>query len=194
MAIQVQESRSSGMVAFTAIAAGAVVSVALGVYGRVHDPTGHAIVTFGFGSLSAMKVYLSVIVGVLALVQLITALWMYGKLGLAVPSGLGIVHRLSGAAAILVSLPVAYHCLWSLGFETTNTRVAVHSVAGCVVYGAFVAKLVGLHARRAPGWLIPLAAGFVLAGLVAVIWTGTGWYVDTFGWPSTGTETEYGGN
>ena len=185
-----EETRSGagpGAIAFGAIVLGAVVSLLLGFYGREHEPTGEAIVTFGFGGLAAMKVYLSVIVGVLVGAQVFTALWMYGRLGLAVPSWLGVVHKLSGAVAILVSLPVAYHCLWSLGFQTTDTRVVVHSVAGCVVYGALVAKLVGLHARRAPGWLLPAAAGLLLASLVAVIWTGAGWYVGEFGWPDTST-------
>jgi hypothetical protein len=187
MSTQVQESRASGTVVFVAIAAGALVSVVLGVYGRVHDATGETVITFGLGGLASMKVYLSVVVGVLIVVQLVTALWMYGKLGLAVPRGLGVVHRISGAAAILVSVPVAYQCLWALGFQTTDARVVAHSIAGCVVYGAFVAKLVGLHARRAPGWLIPIAAGVLLASLVTVIWTGAGWYVGEFGWPSTST-------
>lgn len=185
MATHASETRAGGKVAFGAIALGAVVAVALGFYGREHEPTGETIVTFGLGGLPSMKVYLSVAVGVLALVQLVTALWMYGRLGLAVPRGLAVVHKSSGALAILVSLPVAYHCLWSIGFRTTDTRVAAHSIAGCVIYGAFVAKLVGLHARRAPGWLVPVAAGVLLAALVAVIWTGAVWYVGEFGWPST---------
>jgi hypothetical protein len=187
MSTHVQESRASGTVAFVAIAAGGLISVVLGVYGRVHDPTWEAIITFGLGGLASMKVYLSVVVGVLVVVQLVTALWMYGKLGLAVPRGLGVVHKVSGAAAILVSVPVAYHCLWALGFQTTDARVVAHSIAGCVVYGAFVAKLVGLHAKRAPGWMVPVAAGVLLACLVTVIWTGAGWYVGEFGWPSTST-------
>ena len=56
---------------------------------------------------------------VLALVQLLTALRLYGKLRIPrkVPAWLGDVHRLSGTLALLFSLPVAYHCLWALGFE-----------------------------------------------------------------------------
>jgi hypothetical protein len=115
---------------------GAVVSLLLGFYGREHEPTGEAIVTFGFGGLAAMKVYLSVIVGVLVVVQVFTALVDVRATG---PGGAVLARRRAqalGAVAILVSLPVAYHCLWSLGFQTTDTRVVVHSVAGCVVYGA----------------------------------------------------------
>ena len=88
MATDVERSRSSAGYAFIALAAGAAVAVALGVYGREHTPTGEAIVTFGFGGLASMKVWLSVIVGVLGVLQLTTALWMYGYLGLSAPSGL----------------------------------------------------------------------------------------------------------
>jgi hypothetical protein len=185
MATDVGHSRSSAGYAFIALAVGAAVAVALGVYGREHSPTGEAIVTFGFGGLAAMKVWLSVMVAVLGVVQVTTALWMYGYLGLSVPSGLGVVHRSSGALAVAVSLPVAYHCLWSLGFQTLDTRVLLHSVAGCAFYGAFVAKVIGLHIRRTPGWLVPLAAGLLLTALVVVIATGAGWYLNEFGWPST---------
>jgi hypothetical protein len=187
MAAGVGQSRSNAGYAFVALAAGAAVAVALGVYGREHTPTGEAIVTFGFGGLAPMKVWLSVVVAVLAVVQLTTALWMYGYLGSNAPRALGAVHRGSGALAVLVSLPVAYHCLWSLGFQTLDTRVLLHSVAGCVFYGAFVAKVIGLHTSRTPGWLVPLAAGLLLTALVVVVATGAGWYLSEFGWPSTST-------
>jgi Family of unknown function (DUF6529) len=181
------ETRTNAGYAFAALAVGAVVAVALGVYGREHTPSGEAIVTFGFGGLASMKVWLSVIVAGLAVVQLTTALWMYGYLGTSAPRSLGIVHRTSGAVAVVVSLPVAFHCLWSLGFQSLDTRVLLHSLAGCVFYGAFVAKVIGLHARRAPGWLVPLTAGLLLASLVLVVATGAGWYVSEFGWPSRTT-------
>jgi hypothetical protein len=187
MATNVQAPRPSAAYAFSALAAGAVVAVALGVYGRTHDPTGETIVTFGLGGLASMKVWLSVVVGALAVVQVTTALWMYGHLGLRVPPRLGLVHRTSGALAVLTSLPVAYHCLWSLGYQSGSPRVFLHSLAGCVFYGAFVAKILGLHGRRAPGWLVPCAAGLLLTALVLVVGTGAGWYVSEFGWPSTST-------
>ncbi len=187
MATNAQESRSSAGYALGALAVGAVVAIVLGVYGREHTPSGEAIVTFGLGGLASMKVYFSVAVGVLAVVQLTTALWMYGHLGPRVPSGLGIVHRSSGALAVVISLPVAYHCLWALGYQSTDTRVMLHSIAGCAFYGAFVAKVIGLHSTRATGWLVPVAAGLLLAALVLVVATGAGWYVSEFGWPSTST-------
>jgi hypothetical protein len=188
MATHVHGSRASASYAFGVLAAGAVVAVALGVYGREHSPTGEAITTFGLGGIASMKVWLSAVVGGLAVVQLTTALWMYGYLGFSAPRGLGLVHRSSGALAVLVSLPVAYHCLWSLGFQSFDTRVLLHSIAGCVFYGAFVAKVIGLHGSRAKGWLVPVTAGLLLTALAVVVGTGAGWYVNEFGWPSTSTE------
>jgi hypothetical protein len=35
------------------------------------------------------------------------------------------MHRLSGYLTILLTLPVAYHCIFLLGFETTSPRVAI---------------------------------------------------------------------
>jgi hypothetical protein len=33
------------------------------------------------------------------------------------PAWLGTAHRLTGTLAFLLTLPVAYHCLWALGFQ-----------------------------------------------------------------------------
>ncbi len=178
------EATKSAAVPLTALAAGAAVSVALGVYGRTHEPTFEPISTFGFGSLIEMKVWLAVAVGVLALGQLVGALWMYGKLGIAAPSWLGTGHRLSGALAVLLSLPVAYHCLWSLGFQTTDTRVLVHSLAGCLLYGAFVAKVVGVRSASAPSWMLPIVGGVLFTTFVVVVLTSAGWYLTSVGLPS----------
>ena len=52
-----------------------------------------------------------------------------------------VVHRWSGRVAILLTLPVAYHCIFLLGFGTYSTRVYVHSLLGSSLYGAFLAKL-----------------------------------------------------
>ncbi|MEP6527415.1 MAG: DUF6529 family protein [Nocardioidaceae bacterium] len=169
--------RNELSVALAAVAAGAVVAVALGVYGREHTPTGKAITTFGFDSLIHMKVALATAAGALALVQLLTALRLYGRLGAGTPSRrIGVVHRFSGAAAVIISLPVAYHCLWSLGYQDYSNRVMLHSLAGSAFYGAFVTKLIALHYRRAPGWLLPLAGAVVFTLLVIVVLTSAVWY------------------
>lgn len=117
------------------------------------------------------------------MVQLTSALWLYGKLGRPAPRAVGIVHRLSGTTAVLVSLPVAYHCLWSLGFQSYDTRVMVHSLLGCVFYGAFVTKLIALHTGASPGWVLPLAGGLLLSALVLVVFTSSFWYLNDVGLP-----------
>ncbi len=55
---------------------------------------------------------------------------MYDKAGFPAraPAWLGDFHRLCGTIASLFSLPVAYHCLSSLGFKAhvDQARVFVH--------------------------------------------------------------------
>lgn len=177
-----QRERAFG-VTIGALMAGAVVAVALGIYGSSHEPTGQAISLPGFSSMLGMKVWLGGIAGLLALAQLVSALWMYGKLGRPAPRGVSVVHRFSGATAVLLSLPVAYACLWSLGFQTSEPRVLVHSLFGCLFYGAFVTKIVTLHTRKSPGWLLPVAGGLVLSSLVLVVLTSAVWYLTTVGAP-----------
>src|SRR5690349_16809922 len=75
------------------VAVGAVVAVALGVFGTVHTPTGRALFATPFASFYEMKVWLTTVALGFAFVQLVTALWMYGKLGRAAPSWAGGLHR-----------------------------------------------------------------------------------------------------
>jgi hypothetical protein len=166
------------------LAIGAVVSVALGVYGKTHTPTGHALFHAPFPSMFAMKVWLTVAALVFALVQLVTALWMYGKLGGRAPGWVGPLHRTSGIVAFLLTVPVAFHCLWALGFQATDGRVLAHSLLGCIFYGAFVAKILTLHSKRLPGWALPWAGGLLFTSLVAVGLTSAGWYLTTIGLPT----------
>jgi hypothetical protein len=163
---------------------GAVIALALGVYGRVHTPTGQAIYTGPFSSMIAMKVWLTSVALLLALFQLFSALWMYGKLPWPAPNWIGAVHRGTGSLAFVVTLPVAFHCLWSLGFQDYSVRVLAHSLLGCLFYGAFVAKILTLTSRRVPGWALPWVAGALFTALVAVGLTSAVWYFATKGAPS----------
>jgi hypothetical protein len=166
------------------LGAGALVALALGVYGKLHTPTGHALFHRPFETMFGMKVWLTAIALALALAQLVTALWMYGKLGIAAPERLGVVHKTLGTLAFLVTLPVAFHCLWALGFRADDTRVLAHSLLGCTFYGAFVAKVLTLHSRRVPGWALPWVGGLLFTALVAVGLTSAVWYIATLGVPS----------
>jgi hypothetical protein len=162
---------------------GAVISVALGVFGRLHKPTGHVAWQGAFPSVYAMKVWLTLIVLILAAVQLFTALWMYGKLGLRRPTWLGKLHKTTGGAAFLVSLPVAAACLWALGFQSTDARVIWHGLLGCAFYGAFAAKVLVLHSKRLPSWALPVVAGLLLTTVVGAGLTSAVWYFATIGTP-----------
>ena len=102
-----------------------------------------------------------------ALVQLASALWLYGRLPLrAGPAWLGSLHRISGRVAFLFSLPVAYHCLYQLAFQDSTARVLLHSLLGCAFYGAFAAKVVIVRSHALPGWALPIAGGLVFTILV----------------------------
>lgn len=166
------------------LAIGAAVALALGVYGNVHDPTGRSLVTLFFTRTINAKVWLATIAVALALFQLGSALRIYGKLGSTqAPTWLGSVHRLSGLGAFLISVPVAYHCLWALGFQTTDTRVLVHSSLGCVFYGALVTKIIFVRSRRLPAWALPLAGGIVITALIGVWLTSSLWFFTSVEFP-----------
>src|SRR4051794_1467021 len=134
-----------------------------------------------------MKAWLTTIVLALVVVQLLSALWMWGRLpgAGAAPQWLSLVHRSSGSAAFVISLPVAFHCIWSLGFGTYSTRVALHSVVGCAFYGAYAAKMLGLRVRGLPTWTIPVIGG-TFVSLVVVLWlTSALWFFTQSGVPLT---------
>ena len=99
--------RRGALIAALALCAG--VSVALGVYGRVHVPTYGALPSFGFSSTAAFKAWTGTLVLVLAATQPVTALWLYRRLpGVhRVPAWLGTTHRAVGFTAFVLSLPVA---------------------------------------------------------------------------------------
>jgi hypothetical protein len=163
-------------------ALGALVAVALGVYGRVHDPSQELVFNLVFSSTISMKVYLGSTAAVLAVVQVVSAMWVYGKFGGA-PAWAGGVHRISGRLAFIFSLPVAYHCLWSLGFQDTDTRVLAHSLLGCAVYGAFAAKVTIVRSKGLPGLALPVAGGIMFAVLIGAWLTSALWFINDQGWP-----------
>lgn len=175
-----------------AFAAGAAVAVLLGVVGRVHDPTLNGTTALGFRTVIEMKVVVSSVIGVLVVLQLLGALWLYGVIGGRAPSWLGTAHRISGAVALLLAVLVGYSCLWALGLESGTlengekvpVRAVVHGVLGCAVFGAVVVKVVAVRSRRAPGWFLPVAGGLLFALLMVVVLTSAAWYVAAEGWPS----------
>jgi hypothetical protein len=171
----------------TAGLVGAAVAVAVGVYGRLHDPVGQQTITGFFGSTLSFKAWMATVVLLFALVQVTTALRMWDKISWPsrVPSWFGQVHRLSGTLAFLASLPVAYHCLWAIGFEPdfTQPRRFVHSFVGCFFYGAFVVKVFAVRSQRLRTWVLPAIGGTVFTSLVVSWLTSSLWFFTTVGFP-----------
>jgi hypothetical protein len=165
---------------------GALVALGLGIYGNAHAPATDLSITLGFSSTITMKVWLASAAVLLALGQLASALWIYGRLPVrrAAPGWLGHVHRISGRIAFLISLPVAYHCLYQLAFQDTSARVLAHSLLGCAFYGAFAAKVVIVRSPALPGWALPVAGGLVFTLLVAIWLTSGLWFIANNGFPS----------
>jgi hypothetical protein len=151
--------------------AGAAVALGLGVYAKVHHPAQRPLFLIGFSGMLQLKTWLTTAALLLVLVQLLTALWMWGRLPGAGPSPGWVpsVHRWSGAVAFVITVPVALHCVWALGLLTASPRVLAHGVFGCAFYGAYVAKMLGLRLRGLPGWALPVLGGAVF-GLFVLLW------------------------
>jgi hypothetical protein len=165
-----------------ALAVGALVAVAIGVYGNMHQPTGEALSLAGFSDGLHAKAWLGSVAFVLAIVQVLSALAMWGKLGgFSAGNGTAFLHRWSGRVAVLVSLPVAAHCLYALGFQSFDTRVLLHSLFGCFFYGLFVCKMIVLTRSRTPGWAVPVAGATVFTALVGLWVTSSLWFFSEFG-------------
>ncbi len=136
------------------------------------------LVTTVFSSTIAAKAWLATIAVVLALVQVTTAARIFGKLSFLRMRGPWVprIHRWSGRLAFLFTLPVFFHCVTILGFQTPDTRVAVHSLVGTFFYGVFAAKVLIVRDRALPGWALPMA-GISLASVLLLLWlTSSLWY------------------
>jgi hypothetical protein len=161
---------------------GALVALSLGIYGRLHHATGIAINIAGFTSPGYVKSWLATVATVFAVVQVVSALVMYGKVPrVAAPSWIGGLHRWSGRIAFIAAVPVAIHCLYALGFQDYSTRVLLHSLFGCAFFGAFTVKMLILPKRGLPGWVLPVVGALVFTLLVALWFTSAYWFFSTFG-------------
>jgi hypothetical protein len=78
-----------------------------------------------------LKVWFATAAVVLGLSQLFSAAWIFGKLPWRRPAGVPAVHRWVGRLAFACTLPAAYHCIFKLGFQRTDTRVLAHSLLSC---------------------------------------------------------------
>jgi hypothetical protein len=70
--------------------------------------------------------------------------------------------------AFLLAVPVAYHCLWALGFQSHHgVRVLAHGVAGCFFFGALASKVLIVRSRHMPRWALPWVGGVLLVTIQA---------------------------
>jgi hypothetical protein len=162
-----------------------MVALALGVYGAVHDPTGRSLVTLFFTATINLKVWLATAAAALAIFQVLSAGKFYGVLGHGRgPRWLGRAHRGSGTLAFLLTIPVAYHCLWALGFgAATDVRGIVHGLLGSLFFGALAAKVLLVRSRGIPVWALPVAGGIVFTSLVGIWLTSSFWFFTTVEFP-----------
>jgi hypothetical protein len=174
------------MLAAAVLVFGAAVGVAVYLVGRTVTPD-YTAGLFGRHLTDAvrLKAQLATVLLALAAIQLVLALWIYGRLpgAGAAPRRVGWVHRAFGTLLFVVSVPITVHCIRAYGIELTPVRAAVHTLAGCFFYGAFAAKVLVVRSRRLPGWLLPLLGG-ALVTAVAVSWYASAlWFFDGYRLP-----------
>lgn len=161
---------------------GALIALTVGLAARrtVREP--YAIPFFHpfFVDTLHMKAWLVSLALLLACGQLLTAARIYELLRFP-PKGrlYHTVHRWSGRAAILVTLPVAYHCVFLLGFDTSSARVLIHSLLGSAFYGAVVAKVLIVRSTRFASWVLPVAGGLLFAIILGLWLTSALWFFTT---------------
>ena len=150
---------------FAAIAA----TVGLVATGTIREPYATPFFHLFFRDVLQMKAWLVTAAVVLACGQLLTAARIYELLRFP-PNGrlYYAVHRWSGRLAILLTLPVAYHCIFMLGFSANSPRVLIHSLLGSALYGAVVAKVLVVRSSRFAAWVLPVAGGLLFSILLGL--------------------------
>jgi hypothetical protein len=114
----------------------ALVSLTAGLLAH-HEPRSKGYFRLFFSDPLHLKAGFATAAAVLACFQLFTAAWIFRKLPWRKPAWVNPVHRWSGRLAFVCTLPVAYHCIFKLGFRSPDNRVLTHSLLGCAVFGAF---------------------------------------------------------
>jgi len=190
-AAQAQRPRPNRLLLLVPLILLALVSATVGAFAsRTVTPT-YATPFFQlfFGDVIHMKVWLTTAAFVLACAQLLTAARIYERFHFPPPGRFyNLVHRWSGRAAIVLTLPVAYHCVFLLGYAAINhtdsfqfARTATHATLGTIVYGVFLGKLFIVRANGLPGWLLPLAGSALFTVLLGLWITSSLWFFATFG-------------
>ena len=152
----------------------ALVSLTAGLL-AAHDPRSKGYFRLFFSDPIHLKAGFATAAAALACFQLFTAAWIFRKLPWDKPAWVNPVHRWSGRLAFVCTLPVAYHCIFKLGFQDPTTRVLAHSLLGCAFFGAFAAKVTIVRMHRFPRPVLPVAGGLLFAVLIGVWYTSALW-------------------
>jgi mono/diheme cytochrome c family protein len=140
-----------------------------------HDPRSKGYFRLFFEDPIHLKAGFASVAAALACFQLFSAAWIFRKLPWRKPTWINAAHRWSGRIAFVFTLPVAYHCIFKLGFESASTRVLAHSLLGCAVYGGYAAKVTIVRLRHVPTPVLPIAGGTLFAILIGVWYTSAVW-------------------
>ena len=137
------------------------------------------LVTSVFTTPIAFKAWFATAALAFGIVQIATGARIFGKLTGIVPvppPRVNRIHRWSGRLAVLCTVPVAFHCVFILGFQTDGARVFAHSLLGSFIYGVLAVKLFFVHDRDHPRWTLPVVGG-TLFTVLALLWsTSSLWY------------------
>jgi hypothetical protein len=146
------------------------------------EPSSKGYFELFFSDTIHMKAWFATAAATLACVQLLTAGWIFRAYPWPKPPWVNPVHRWSGRLAFVCTLPVAYHCIFKLGFADTDARVLWHSLLGSAFFGAYAAKVTIVRLRRFPRPVLPIAGGLLFAALLGIWYTSALWFFDLAGW------------
>ena len=155
------------------LAAGASTALALGIYAAAHEPTGRDFVLMGFATASAWKSAFASITMFLFVMQISLGLRITGRVGprQAPPPWTTDLHRLLGTVAFGLSIPVVFHCVWTLGYRSGDSRLVVHSIFGCIAYGFYVVKILAVRRDDLAPWAVPLTGSLLGIAMLVAWWT-----------------------
>src|SRR5215210_8717014 len=140
-----------------------------------HEPRSKGYFRLFFSDPIHLKAGFATAAALLACFQVFSAAWIFGKLPWRKPAWVNRAHRWSGRLAFVFTLPVAYHCIFKLGFRHPDNRVVAHSLFGCAVYGAYASKITIVRLHRFPRPVLPLAGGLLFTVLIGVWYTSALW-------------------
>lgn len=159
---------------------GALVALTVGIAAKTQqDSSPEGYFELFFSDPIHLKAWFATAAAVLAFFQLVTAAWIFRRIPVEKPPWVNPLHRWTGRVAFLCTLPVAYHCVFKLGFQSGDDRVLVHSLVGSAFFGAYAAKVLIVRMKRYPVWVIPTAGGLLFTVLITIWYTSALWFFTT---------------